>query len=334
MSTATVVEHDPARGAPPRSPASARAERVAPRRAARGRGDLARPGRQPAGGLRRALAPAARAELLHDRLCRSRVERRGRARAARRRPGAPPLPLGRVLSRTRRPGRDRRAARHHARRRRGRGRADRGRTAQGVRAEGARRPPDDLDDRVAPAARGRDGARDRPRRAAPRDEPLARGRHRALLVRRRLAQPCRGAGGAQHHRADRVSGPPAAAPLRVRGQRARDQRPVAAGLGRVRAHGTRADPLRDRVRARPRRGARRGARARRLGARTAATGRSPSANGALPESRGRRRGDGVSHAAGDSRRLRARPDPRHRALARVGGKRDRRGARRRLPRGA
>ena len=62
-----------------------------------------------------------------------------------------------------------------------------------------------------------------------------------------------------------LSGPPAAAALRVRGQRARDQRPVAAGLGRVRAHRTRADPLRDRVRPRPRRGARRRERARRAG---------------------------------------------------------------------
>ena len=99
--------------------------------------------------------------------------------------------------------------------------------------------------------------------------------------------------------------PPAAAALRMRGQRARDQRPVAAGLGRVRSHRTRADPLRDRVRSRPRRGARRRERAGKLGARAAAARRSPSPDGALPESRGRGRGDRVSHAAGDSRRLRA-----------------------------
>ena len=61
-----------------------------------------------------------------------------------------------------------------------------------------------------------------------------------------------------------------------------------------------------------------------VGARAASAGSAPPANGALPESCRRGCGDGLSHAAGDSRRLRARPDPRHRALARIGGQRDRR----------
>ena len=91
-----------ARGAPSRRPESAPAERGAPLGASRGRGSLARAGRQQTGRLRGALAPAARAELLHDRLRGTRVERRGRAGAAGRRPGAPPLPIGRLLSRARR----------------------------------------------------------------------------------------------------------------------------------------------------------------------------------------------------------------------------------------
>ena len=59
----------------------------------------------------------------------------------------------------------------------------------------------------------------------------ARGRRRdrPLLVRRRVAQPRDRAGGAQHDGADRVPGSAAAAAVRVRGQRARDQRADPAG---------------------------------------------------------------------------------------------------------
>ena len=278
MSTVTALELDPLEEHLLAALRALEPSAVAARRAARGRGDLARPGRQPAGGLRGALAPAARAELLHDRLGRSRVERRGRARAARRRPGAPPLPLGRVLPRPRRAGRDRRAARHHARRRRRRGRADRGRAAQGLRPEGARRPPDDVDDRVAPAARGRDGARDRPRRAPAGVEPLARrrGRPAARSATRRSTTPPRRRRSTRPRRSRtrvfrcRCS---SCARTTVSGSACRARR-----LGRVRADRARADALRDRVRARPRRGARRRERARRLGARAATAGRPPSAH--------------------------------------------------------
>ena len=213
---------------------------------------MAGAGRQPPGRLRGPLAPAARPELLHDRLGGARVERGGRARAARRRPGAPALPLRRVLPRAGGAGRRRRHARHHARRRRRGGRADRRRAAQGLRAQGARDPADDLDDRVAPPACGRHGARRRPRGATRRVEPVEAGRDRPLLLRRRLAEPRDGAGGAQHERADRVPGPPAAAPLRVRGQRARDQRAEPRRMGRVGAYGSEGAALRDRLRPRSR----------------------------------------------------------------------------------
>ena len=104
----------------------------------------------------------------------SRVERRRRARAAARRPGAPALPLGRLLSRPRGPGGHRRGRGRHARRRRGQRGADRRRPAQGVRPARARRPPDDLDDRLAPSSRRRDGARDRSRYAPRRRRAVAR----------------------------------------------------------------------------------------------------------------------------------------------------------------
>ena len=178
-------------------------------------------GRQPAGRLRGALAPAARPELLHDRVGRTRVERRSGARAAGRRPGAPPLPLRGVLPRASRAGGCRRAARHPARRGRRRGGADRGRATQGLRAERARDHSDDLDDRVAPAASGGDGVRDRPGDPTRRDEPVAAGCDRPLLVRRRFAQSRDRPGGAQYDGSDRIPGTPVAASLRVRGQRAR-----------------------------------------------------------------------------------------------------------------
>ncbi len=292
---------------------------------------MAGAGRQPPGRLRGPLAPAARPELLHDRLGGARVERGRRARAARRRPGAPALPVRRVLSGAGGAGRRRRHARHHARRRRRRGRADRRRTAQGVRTQGARDPSDDVHDRVASPACGRHGARRRPRDTTRRVEPVEAGRDRALLLRRRLAEPRDGAGCSQHERADRVPGPPAPAPLSLRGQRARDQRAEPRRMGGVGADGSEGAALRDRLRPRSRRGARHGDRARGVGARAAETGGPAPALRALPQPCGRRCGDGVSHAAGDPRRLREGPDPRDGALARLLRPRDGRGARGRLP---
>ena len=83
--------------------------------------------------LRRPVAPEGRPQLLHDRLGRAREQRGCRPGAAPHRPGPPPLPLGSVLSRTRRPDRAGRRAgrdvRDHGRERR----ADRRRAPQGVR---------------------------------------------------------------------------------------------------------------------------------------------------------------------------------------------------------
>ena len=79
---------------------------------------------------------------------------------------AAPLPLGRVLPRARGAGRTRRRARHPARGHRRARRADRRRPAQGLRQRRAGGDPADLDDRLAPAARGRGRIRDRAREEA------------------------------------------------------------------------------------------------------------------------------------------------------------------------
>ena len=85
------------------------------------------------------------------------------ARAADR-PGPAALPLRRVLLRPGRPGRrDRADPGRAARAGRGGDRADRGRPAQGLRPSRPGHRPDDLDDRLAPAAGGRAGVRDRAR---------------------------------------------------------------------------------------------------------------------------------------------------------------------------
>ena len=107
------------------------------------------------------------------------------------------------------------------------------RSPQGVRAPRPRRDPADVDDRVAPAARRRHRLRDRAREGARRRVRLAAGRGRRLLVRRRVAEPRDGAVGAQRGGALRLPGRAPAAPLRLRGQRARDQRADAGGLGRA-----------------------------------------------------------------------------------------------------
>ena len=166
-------------------------------------------------------------------------------------------------------------------------------------------------------------------------EPGVAGRRgRRLQLRRRLPQPRDGAGRAEQRRAPRLPGPAAAAPLRVRGQRPRDQRPLAAGLGRDGAARAAAAPLRARPGRRPRARARDGARPRRLDPRRAPARDPPSAHRPLPEPCRRRHGDRVPHAAGDPGRLGPRSAARHRRVARGRGRADGRGARRRVPRRA
>ena len=164
---------------------------------------------------------------------RARVERGRRARAAADGPGAPPLPLRRLLPRARRAGGPGRGPGHPPRRHGRAGRADRGRPPQGFRQPRARRHPADVDDRVAPAACRRRRVCDRAGEEARRRVGLAHGRGRRLQLRRRLRQPRGRAGGPEQRRAPRAPGAAAAAPLRLRGQPARDQRPLARGLGRV-----------------------------------------------------------------------------------------------------
>ena len=139
----------------------------------RGRGDLAGADRQPAVRLRRPRPEGHRPKLLHDRLGRTREQRRRRAGAATDRPGAAPLPLRRLLSRPRGAGGPGRRARHPAGSDRGGGGADRRRAAQGLRPSRAGGDPADLDDRLAPAARGRCRLRDRAREEARRRAAVA-----------------------------------------------------------------------------------------------------------------------------------------------------------------
>ena len=119
---------------------------------------LRAPARQPAPRPRRPLAARAGPGLLHDRLGRPRGQRRGRRRAARRptRRCCTTAPARSTCARPRRPGAGPTAAARRAARpgRRGRG-ADRRRPAQGVRPPRPGGHPADLDDRLAPAARGR-----------------------------------------------------------------------------------------------------------------------------------------------------------------------------------
>ena len=138
-------------------------------------------------------------------------------------------------------------------------------------------------------------------------------------LRRRLRQPRGRAGRAEQRCAPRAPGAAAAAPLRLRGQPARDQRPLARGLGGVGAPRPSGAPLRGRVRRRPRSRPRDGRGPRRPHPRGAPARRPPPAHGPLPQPRRRRRRDGVQDAAGDPRRLGRRPAARDRALA--GGRR-------------
>ena len=188
---------------------------------------------------RGALAAEGAPELLLDRLGRAREQCRRRPRAAADRSRAAALPLRRLLPRAGTAGRARRRSRRDAGRRRRDRRADRRWPAQGLRPSRARRDPPDLDDRLPPAARRR--RRDRDRQGAQARGPgrLAGRRRRRLQLRRRLAEPCDGAGRSQHHRPCRPPAPPGATALRLRGQRPRDQRPLALRLGRERARESR-----------------------------------------------------------------------------------------------
>ena len=179
--------------------------------------------------LRGALAAEAAPLLLLDRLGRAREQCRRRAGTAAERPGPAPLPLGCLLSGAGRSGRTRRDPGRDAGRRRRVGRADRGRPPQGVRPPRAGHHPADVDDRLAPPARGRRRVRDRPRPQARRPEHLAGRRDRGHELRRRVGEPRHRTGGDQHRLARRPPAPAVAAAARLRGQRHRDQRPLAAG---------------------------------------------------------------------------------------------------------
>ena len=136
------------------------------------------------------VAARARRRVLHHRLSRSRGQRRRRRRAAAYRSRAAALPVRRLLPGPRRAGepaagrRDRRAARP---RRRG-GRADRRRPAQGLRSSGTARDPADLDDRLAPAARGRPGVLGCTGGQARPGHPVAAGLPGGGQLRRRLGR--------------------------------------------------------------------------------------------------------------------------------------------------
>ena len=194
------------------------------------------------------VAPDAAPRLLHDRLGGPRVERARCARPRADRPGPPPLPVRRLLPRAGGADRAGRGVGRPPRHGRGGRRADRRRAPQGLRPRGPRRGPADLDHRLAPSACRGDRLRDRARPGARRRVHLAARRGGRLLVRGRVAPPRDGAGGAQHHGAPRVRRHAASAAVRLRGQRPRDQRPDARGMGRAVA--PRAAGARDRERAR------------------------------------------------------------------------------------
>ena len=300
-----------------RQPARAPARRRQRRRGSRG--NLARAGPQPAVRLRGPRSAGHRAQLLLHRLGGTRVERGRRARPAAHRPGAPPLPLRRVLSRAGGAGGPGRSAGHPPGRDGRQGGADRRRAPQGVRQPRARSHPADVDDRVPRAACSRGRVCDRAGAEARRRVGLAAGRGRRVHLRRRLRQPRGRAGRAEQRCAPRAPGAAPAASLRLRGQPARDQRPLARGLGGIGAPRPSGAQLRGRVRRRPRSRPRDGRGPRRPHPRGAPARRPPPAHGPLPQPRRRRRRDGVQDAAGDPRRLGRRPAARDRALA--GGRR-------------
>ena len=213
------------------------------------------------------------------------------------------------------PGGSRRRAGHHARRHRRGRRADRRRAPQGVRQPCARSDPADVHDRVAPAAGGRGGDRDRPGQEARHRLRLAGRRRRGGKLRRRLAQPRDRTGGAQHGCPRGAPAPAGAAPFRLRGQRAGDQCADAARLGRGRATRAGATPVRTGTGRRTRCHAGACPGTGRLGARDATARGAAPPHGALSEPCRRGRRVGVPQPAGDSRRLGPRPAPRHRPVA-------------------
>ena len=195
---------------------------------------VARAGREPRDRPRRAVAAGAEARLLHDRLRRARVERARRARAA-----ARPIPR----SSTTAPGAS--TSRAPARQ----GATGRGTCCSGMAAAveepiaGGRHkvfghhdlaviPQTSTIASHLPRAVGIAFAIERARELGVASAWPA-GRGRRLLVRRRVAEPRDGAVRAQRGGPLRVPGRAAAAPLRLRGQRARDQRADAGGLGRA-----------------------------------------------------------------------------------------------------
>ena len=162
------------------------------------------------------------------------------------------------------------------------------------------------------------------------ESPMAADASRRLLVRRCVAEPRVGTDRIEQRGAHRVPGHAVAASVRLRGQRARDQRPDAGRLGRAVA--ARRPQLA--VERRRRRPCGRSPRpvSSPTGCASTATRPSSISHGPLPQSRRRRRRDRVPSAAGDPRRLRARPAARDRALARGDAPAERRAARARLPR--
>ena len=254
---------------------------------------------------------AAGPRLLHDRLGRPREQRRGRRCPASHRPRPAALPLRRVLLRTRAPGgRHRSGHRHPARDVRFGRRADRGRQAQGLRPARAGRHPADVDDRQPPAPRGRGRVHDRPGTQVACADRLAARRAGGLQLRGRIGQPLDRGRRDQHGMPLRPQPPPAAAAVRLRGQRHRHQRPHTGRLdrGRVRRRARACDTPAPMERTRPGRTTRACELAEWV--RTEAPARVPAPqDGAVPGSRGQRRRGRVPHTGRDPPGLPARPDP-------------------------
>ncbi len=146
---------------------------------------------------------------------------------------------------------------------------------------------------------------------------VARRRGRGLQLRRRVGEPLDRRRRHQHRGARRLPGRAAAAAVRLRGQRHRDQRQDADGAGSPRTYGDRGGPrvLRGR-RLRPAGGLRRRRGGRRLGAEAPAPGVPAPAHRPADGSRRLRCRTAYRTPDGDHRRLRPRPGAVHRATAR------------------
>ena len=156
-----------------------------------------------------------------------------------------------------------------------------------------------------------------------------------MQLRRRLAEPRDRTGGDQHRRARRPPAPPRAAAPRLRGQRPRDQRPVAGRLGRStrfgagRRSGTRQPPGTI-----PRRRSALRASSRDWVRETRRPAVLHLAHRPLPRPRRRRRRDGLPDSGGHPGRSAARPLARNRRVARPNGQAHRGAARGGVPRRA